>query len=404
MAPFQDPKCKLFVGGLGRSTTEDSIKNYFESYGNITVKLAVNQETGQSKGFAFITFPQPDSVDQVQANRPHKIDGRDVGTTRVLPKDENGVADNTQVKKIFVARVKGPVEEDNLRQVFGEYGNVVSVTIPTDKESGRQKGFIFVEYDDTDSVDKVICYKDEIKIKGAPVDIKKAFEKGQEGGGRGGRGGRGGSRGGYGGDMGYQGGYDGYGDSGYGADDGYGAPRGRGRGAPRGGRGGGYAQKPSYESSGGYGEEMEYEGYEGGYDSTGYGAKASYGVTGGYETKADYGYESKGSYGGGGGYGSTGGYETSGGHWGASEDTYEGAGGYSSAPRGRGAPRGGPPRGRGGGDRGGRGGRGGGRGAPRGGAPRGRGGSDGGAMRAPRGRGARPTPYSSGGGGYGGGY
>jgi len=270
----QDNKLKLFVGGLNRSTTEEAIQKYFESYGPVQVKVVKNPETGQSKGFAFLSFNDNNALEQVQSARPHKIDGRAVGTKRVLPKDENGQSDTSEVKKLFIGGIKGQVEEDELRTTFAEYGKVVKVSIPTNKETGKQKGFVFIEYDDSDSVDKAIVYKDDIRICGNKVGVNKAIEKDQQydpymRGGRGGRGGgmgRGGyGRGGY-EDMAYgYPSYDAYGD-GYSRGGGMGA-RGRGGRDPysRGGYGNGYTS--------GYGD---YDAYGGGYDQRGYGRGGGY--------------------------------------------------------------------------------------------------------------------------------
>lgn len=45
----------------------------------------------------------------------------------------------------------------DLLEYFGKFGNITNVTIVTDKDSGQRKGFGFIEYDDTDSVDKAVC-------------------------------------------------------------------------------------------------------------------------------------------------------------------------------------------------------------------------------------------------------
>jgi len=284
----REPDRKLFVGGLDHSSTEESLKEYFSTYGQVEVKLSKDPQSGRSRGFAFLVFQRADIVDQVQTDRPHTIDGRNVGTRRVLPKDPNGIIDTAmQVKKLFVGGIKGPVEEEDLRESFSPYGKIVSISIPTDKTTGKQKGFVFIEYDDCDCVDKAFLKKDEIQIKGNFVDVKKAFEKDSvlRGAIRGGRGGRGGFNRGaydpYGGPHGYDpydsygGGYDPY-------CDGYrisGPPRGSsrggysvGRGGPRGGRGG---------SQGYGGHKGGYGGYDNGY--------------GDYESKGNYGdYESDG--------------------------------------------------------------------------------------------------------------
>jgi len=248
----QDTKTRLFVGGVPRSTTEEALSAYFEPFGGAaSVKIVTDPQTKESKGFAFITFEDAGTIDQIQAKRPHNIDGKEVSTKRVLPKDENGQTDNSQVKKLFVGGIKGDITEDELREIFGVYGNIVKISIPTDRETSKQKGFAFIEFDDVDAVDKAVVYKNEVTIGGKSVGVKKAIEKDQQspfgrGGMRGG-GGRGGFRGGRGGD--FHGGYGGFGGGGF--DNGYsprggggfgrgGRGRGGGRGAPRGGYSNGF--------------------------------------------------------------------------------------------------------------------------------------------------------------------
>lgn len=57
---------------------------------------------------------------------------------------------------MFVSGIKEQTEED-LREYFGQYGNILNIQIVTDKETGQRKGFGFIEFDDSDSVDKAVC-------------------------------------------------------------------------------------------------------------------------------------------------------------------------------------------------------------------------------------------------------
>ena len=45
----------------------------------------------------------------------------------------------------------------DLREIFSEFGEVVAITIPTEKESQKKRGFAFIEFKDYDSVDKACC-------------------------------------------------------------------------------------------------------------------------------------------------------------------------------------------------------------------------------------------------------
>lgn len=68
---------KLFIGGLDYRTTDSSLKEFYEQWGEIVdVVVMKDPHTKRSRGFGFITYSQAKMVDDAQTNRPHKIDGR----------------------------------------------------------------------------------------------------------------------------------------------------------------------------------------------------------------------------------------------------------------------------------------------------------------------------------------
>ncbi|MBZ0114363.1 MAG: RNA-binding protein [Thermoanaerobaculia bacterium] len=89
------------------------------------------------------------------------------------------------MKKIYVGNLPFSATEDEVRQVFGAHGNVESVALITDRETGRPRGFGFVEMDD-DGADAAIRALDGTDMGGRNLKVNEARPRGEGGGGGGG--------------------------------------------------------------------------------------------------------------------------------------------------------------------------------------------------------------------------
>jgi RNA recognition motif-containing protein len=136
--------------------------------------------------------------------------------------------------RIYVGNLPFSSTEDELREFFSQHGAVTSAAIVIDRETGRPRGFGFVEMANDEEAKKAIAATNGQQLGGRPLVVNEAKPREAGGGGRGGFGG-GGGRGGFGGG----GGRGGFGGGG-GGRGGYGGGGG-GRGGDRGGydRGGG---------------------------------------------------------------------------------------------------------------------------------------------------------------------
>ena len=106
--------------------------------------------------------------------------------------------------KIYVGNLSYDVAESDLEQAFGEFGQVSSVSLIKDKQSGESKGFGFVEMPEVSEGQAAVKEMNGKEFMGRELKVDQAKERPARPGGRGGFGGRGGGRrpsggGGYGG-------------------------------------------------------------------------------------------------------------------------------------------------------------------------------------------------------------
>ena len=123
-------------------------------------------------------------------------------------------------KRLYIGNLPFSATEDELRELFGRHGAIQSVNLVTDRETGRARGFAFVEFEDGSAAEAAMRALDGSNMGGRTIRVNEALERGRGGPGGGGGGPRGGGGGG-----------------------GRGGPRGGGGG---GGGGGGYRDRDRY--------------------------------------------------------------------------------------------------------------------------------------------------------------
>jgi len=76
---------KLFIGGISWETTEEKLRDYFKSYGEVAETVIMkDRATGRARGFGFVIFADPGVADRV-AGEKHTIDGRTVSNVLGTP-------------------------------------------------------------------------------------------------------------------------------------------------------------------------------------------------------------------------------------------------------------------------------------------------------------------------------
>jgi len=161
-----DDAGKIFVGGIPADATKETLTEYFSQFGEVSDSIIMlDNVTGRSRGFGFVTFLDQMCVDDVLAHSSkHSINGKVVDAKKAVPKGPNqstilkamGVisnrADRNPDCKVFVGGVAQGTTETDLANYFKIFGKVLEVKIPKDQNTQRARGFSFVLFDNAESV------------------------------------------------------------------------------------------------------------------------------------------------------------------------------------------------------------------------------------------------------------
>lgn len=249
-SPESSNSQKMFIGGISKSTTTNSLRAHFEQFGAVKdVEIKVDPNTGMSRGFGFVLFELPESVTAVVDAGQQYLDGK-----RIDPKPAE-----KRNCKIFVGGISPNTTNEAIEAAFSIYGQIDVLERRTDRNRGTLQPFAFVTFKD-DSVASQLAKTRWVEVEGKRTEVKLSIENKQKLFNQG----YGGDRGGYGGPQG--GGYGG----------------GRGGGPAGGGYGGGYGQwgAGGGAAQGGGGGAAWGGGYGGGWGA-GAGPQGGYGDGGG---------------------------------------------------------------------------------------------------------------------------
>lgn len=176
---------KLYVGNLPWSCDSEQLAGILRGYGAVEVcEVIYEQETGRSRGFAFVTMASNEDAQAVV----NALDGSELGgrvlrvnfpkPTRSNPRVVRpGRKRPGNVNKVFVGNLPWACNEEALTHLFSDHGKVVEATVVYNKETGRSRGFGFVTMDSAEEVNIAIENLNGTEFEGRQLRVDQVENK-----------------------------------------------------------------------------------------------------------------------------------------------------------------------------------------------------------------------------------
>lgn len=186
-------KAKLFtnvyVKNFGDELTDESLKEMFEKYGNITSHRVMIKEN-KSRGFGFVAFENPESAEMAvqELNGKELGDGKVLYVGRAQKKNERQMELKRRFEQLkmerltryqgvnlYVKNLDDSIDDERLRKEFSPFGTITSAKVML--EEGRSKGFGFVCFSAAEEATKAVTEMNGRIVGSKPLYVALAQRK-----------------------------------------------------------------------------------------------------------------------------------------------------------------------------------------------------------------------------------
>jgi len=166
---------RLYVGNLSSHTTERDLADLFERVGHVvSVRIMTDRDTGRSKGFGFVELGNEDAEQAIRQLHRTALNGHPLSVTEARPRPEAASDRGIPPVRLFVGNLPYEATEVELREFFSSVGLVSAVSLPVERESGKPRGFAFVEFPDHAQAQEALRRFHNQPFKGRALAVSEA--------------------------------------------------------------------------------------------------------------------------------------------------------------------------------------------------------------------------------------
>ncbi|XP_044475277.1 polyadenylate-binding protein 2-like [Mangifera indica] len=141
----------IFIKNLDKTIDQKALHDTFSSFGNILSCKIATDASGQSKGYGFVQFDTEAAAQSaIDKLNGMLINDKQVYVGHFLRKHErDGTSSKTKFNNVYVKNLSETTTDEDLNEVFGEYGTITSAVVMRDGD-GKSKCFGFVNFENAD--------------------------------------------------------------------------------------------------------------------------------------------------------------------------------------------------------------------------------------------------------------
>ena len=166
---------RIYVGNLSSHTTERDLTSLFEQVGRVVaVRVMTDRETGRPKGFGFIEMGSEEADKAIMQLNRADLNGQAISVSEARPRPQSTGDRGSPPARVFVGNLPYSATGAELKEFFSTVGPVSSVILPVDRESGKPRGFAFVEFPDPAHANAAVQRFHNQPFKDRPLVVNEA--------------------------------------------------------------------------------------------------------------------------------------------------------------------------------------------------------------------------------------
>eukprot|EP00123_Amoebidium_parasiticum_P011954 comp21018_c0_seq1/m.28218 comp21018_c0_seq1/g.28218 ORF comp21018_c0_seq1/g.28218 comp21018_c0_seq1/m.28218 type:complete len:485 (-) comp21018_c0_seq1:53-1507(-) len=174
--------CRIYIGGLGYEATDQEVKQSFIVFGPIRdVSMSIDPVTQKHKGFAFVEFENPEAAmmaleqmnNALMGGRPIKV-GRPNNAPQAVPIMEDIQRQAQAHARVYVASIHPELGADDIKEVFGAFGDILACNLGFDLGNPSHKGFGYIEYTDMNAANEAVVAMNLFDLGGQHLRVCRA--------------------------------------------------------------------------------------------------------------------------------------------------------------------------------------------------------------------------------------